>query len=63
MIGRIPRVHGKIVLNEVLSITAQEFRKDSANNCRSYLLNEVLSITAQECFVQAGFAETCVDPQ
>ena len=36
------------LLNEVLSITAQESRMDSTPHVRLPLLNEVLSITAQE---------------
>ncbi len=42
------------VLNEVLSITAQESaRAAPRGGCRS-LLNEVLSITAQECSFGVG---------
>ncbi len=48
------------LLNEVLSITAQESRMDSTPHVRLPLLNEVLSITAQEsvdfpdCFLPFG---------
>ena len=37
-----------MVLNEVLSITAQEFRITPPMNHNELILNEVLSITAQE---------------
>ena len=36
------------ILNEVLSITAQELRLPDPRDARTAFLNEVLSITAQE---------------
>ena len=36
------------ILNEVLSITAQEFNGDKTVKTQYVILNEVLSITAQE---------------
>ena len=36
------------VLNEVLSITAQEFLHVESGHAMAFVLNEVLSITAQE---------------
>ena len=41
-------MYDKTVLNEVLSITAQEFMATTIRPTSGMVLNEVLSITAQE---------------
>ena len=46
-----------IVLNEVLSITAQEYPGPWPLNALSWILNEVLSITAQECLIGAALIQ------
>ena len=51
------------VLNEVLSITAQEYTLVRRTKLIKQLLNEVLSITAQECGREASSLSSLVTPQ
>ena len=45
----LSKLGGILFLNEVLSITAQEYSRLCPYVDRMSVLNEVLSITAQEC--------------
>ena len=51
-----------LILNEVLSLNAQEFQPFAQRNRRNCLLNEVLSLNAQELTAGLGLREE-VDPQ